>query len=112
MSACCSGFRCEVSVTRRQVRLQKEANRRIAELSEKAHSEAVRYAPPQPPPPSQPPCIQSACVCRNLGDRTREVYRENVRMSEALALHSAHVEELEQRTKHLEEANRYKPHNV
>ena len=26
-----------------QVRLQKEANRRIAELSEKAHSEAVRY---------------------------------------------------------------------
>ena len=27
-----------------QVRLQKEANRRIAELSEKAHTEAVRYS--------------------------------------------------------------------
>ena len=26
-----------------QIRLQKEANRRIAELSEKAHSEAVKY---------------------------------------------------------------------
>ena len=50
----CSGFRGEVSVTCRQVRLQKEANRRIAELSEKAHSEAVRYAPPQPPLASPP----------------------------------------------------------
>lgn len=27
------------------MRLQKEANSRIAELSEKAHSEAVRYGP-------------------------------------------------------------------
>lgn len=66
------------------MRLQKEANSRIAELSEKAHSEAVR----------------------NLGDRTRDVYHENVRMSEALALHSARVEELELRTQQLEVANR------
>lgn len=66
------------------MRLQKEANCRIAELSEKAHSEAVK----------------------NLGDRTREVYHDNVHMSEALALHSARVKELEQRTQQLEVANR------
>jgi hypothetical protein len=67
-----------------KVRLQKEANRRIAELSEKAHREAVR----------------------NLGERTREVYRENLQMNEALALHAARVQELETRTERLEAANR------
>jgi hypothetical protein len=67
-----------------KVRLQKEANLRIAELSEKAHWEAVR----------------------NLGEHTRDVYHENVCMSEALALHSARVEQLELRTQQLEEVNR------
>ncbi|CAI8048446.1 Basal body-orientation factor 1, partial [Geodia barretti] len=74
----------EQRVFEEKVRLQKEANRRIAELSERAHCEAVR----------------------NLGERTREVYRENLQMSEALALHAARVQELETRTEQLEAANR------
>ena len=43
---------------------------------------------------------------RNLGEKTREVYRENLQMSEALTLHAARVEELEKRTQQLETANR------
>ena len=43
---------------------------------------------------------------RNLDERTREVYRENVRMSKALALHMAREEELQRKTEKLEMANR------
>lgn len=52
------------------------------------------------------------CVNRNLDDRTREIYHENVRMSSALALHTARVEELEQRTQQLETDNRYSYYTV
>ena len=55
--------------------------------------------------PSQLPLVMCG-GCRNLEDRTREVYRENLRMSEALMLHTARVEELETRTEQLESANR------
>ncbi len=71
-----------------QLRLQKEANRRIADLAEKAHAEAVG----------------------NLDERTREVYRENVRMSEALALHMEHEEALQKAKEQLEMSNRLAVH--
>ena len=45
-------------------------------------------------------------VYRNVDLKTRDVYHENVCMSEALSLHSARVEELETRTQKLEQANR------
>lgn len=67
-----------------QIRLQKEANRRIADLAEKAHAEAVG----------------------NLDERTREVYHENVRMSQALALHMEHEETLQKAKEQLEMSNR------
>ena len=89
-----------------QVRLQKEANRRIAELSEKAHSGAVRYTS------GHMYLYPKVCVCvcvvfRNLDEKTRDVYRDNLRLSEALTLHSARVEELERRREQLETANRW-----
>lgn len=43
---------------------------------------------------------------RNLDGRTREIYCENVRLSEALSLHAGRVEELEKKTKSLETTNR------
>lgn len=46
-------------------------------------------------------------ICRNVNDRTKEIYHDNIRMSEALTLHSARVEELEIRTQKLELANKY-----
>ena len=67
-----------------QLRLQKEANRRIADLAEKAHSEAVT----------------------NLDERTKEVYRENVQMADALRLHMEHEETLRKSKEQLEMANR------
>ena len=46
-------------------RLQSEASRQIAELAERAHNEAVV----------------------NLDETTRNIYRENVRLTESLSLH-------------------------
>ena len=43
---------------------------------------------------------------RNLDDRTRNVYRENVRMAEALSLHMEHEESLQKSKGQLEMANR------
>ena len=43
---------------------------------------------------------------RNLDDRTRNVYRENVRMAEALGLHMEHEESLQKSKGQLEMANR------
>ena len=48
-----------------QHRLQKEANRQVAGLAQKAHDMAVK----------------------NLDQKTRSVYRENVQLAEALSLH-------------------------
>lgn len=42
----------------------------------------------------------------NLDDRTREVYRENVQMAEALSLHMEHEASLRKTTEQLEMANR------
>lgn len=67
-----------------QLRLQKEANRRIEELATKAHTEAVS----------------------NLDDKTRVVYEENVAMADALALHMSEEKDLRKEKEGLEMANR------
>jgi len=55
-----------------KLRLQSEASRQIAELAERAHNEAVV----------------------NLDETTRNIYRENVRLTESLSLHMKESEEL------------------
>eukprot|EP01137_Pigoraptor_chileana_P017606 Opistho-2@75922 len=55
-----------------KVRLQKEANKKISELAEKAHEEAVS----------------------NLDETTKAVFKENVRLAEALRFHHQEGEEL------------------
>jgi len=45
-------------------------------------------------------------VYSNLDDRTREVYRENVQMAEALSFHMEHEASLRKTTEQLEMANR------
>nr|KAJ3421049.1 hypothetical protein HK105_004637 [Polyrhizophydium stewartii] len=67
-----------------KIRLQKEANRKISELATKAHKEAVL----------------------NLKDTTKEVYKENIRMAEALRYHVQEGEELAKMNAELVEANR------
>lgn len=67
-----------------QLRLQKEANRRIEELASKAHTEAVS----------------------NLDEKTRMVYRENITISEALSLHMSEEQNLRKEKESLEIANR------
>lgn len=58
-----------------KMRLQHEANRKIAELAEQAHSEAVS----------------------NLDETTRAVYKENIRLNEALHYHLEETKKLEKR---------------
>ncbi|KAJ3400609.1 hypothetical protein HDV05_001009, partial [Chytridiales sp. JEL 0842] len=67
-----------------KIRLQKEANRKIAELATKAHKEAVS----------------------NLKDTTKEIYKENLRMAEALRHHVQEGEELQKQNALLMAANR------
>lgn len=67
-----------------KIRLQKEANRKISELATKAHKEAVA----------------------NLKETTKEVYRENIRMAEALAYHVQEGSDLKRENERLAEANR------
>ncbi|KAK6165338.1 hypothetical protein SNE40_022284 [Patella caerulea] len=57
--------RMEQKFFEEKMRLQQEANKKIAELAEKAHSEAIS----------------------NLDETTKNVYKENVRLSEALNFH-------------------------
>lgn len=66
-----------------KIRLQKDANRKISELATKAHKEAVA----------------------NLKETTKEVYRENIRMTEALAYHVQEGSELKKENERLAEAN-------
>ena len=55
-----------------QHRLQKEANRQVAGLAEKAHQLALK----------------------NLDQKTKSVYRENIQLAEALSLHLKDSEEM------------------
>lgn len=57
--------RMEKKFFEEKIRLQKEANSKIGELAAKAHKEAVG----------------------NLKDTTKDVYKENIRMSDALLYH-------------------------
>lgn len=48
-----------------KLRLEREASQKIAELAERAHTEAIA----------------------NLDETTRSVYKENIRLNEALSYH-------------------------
>lgn len=63
-----------------KIRLQHESNRKIAELAERAHSEAVN----------------------NLDETTRSVYKENIRVNAALEYHMSESKGLKKRKEHLE----------
>ncbi|TPX42022.1 hypothetical protein SeMB42_g03446 [Synchytrium endobioticum] len=63
-----------------KVRIQREANRRISDLAQQAHQEAVA----------------------NLDETTRDVYRENVRLAEALKRHVEDGEAVRKRAQGLE----------
>jgi hypothetical protein len=67
-----------------KIRLQKEANRKISELAAKAHKEAVL----------------------NLQETSKEVFKENQRMAEALRYHVREGDELNKTNTHLSQANR------
>lgn len=45
-------------------------------------------------------------LCRNIDERTREVYRENLDMANALTLHMEHEAALQKSTGQLEMSNR------
>ncbi|KAI9103342.1 hypothetical protein DFS34DRAFT_364798 [Phlyctochytrium arcticum] len=68
-----------------KIRLQKEANRKISELATKAHKEAVV----------------------NLKETTKEVFRQNIRMAEALRYHVEEGEELGKSNSTLTQTNKY-----
>jgi hypothetical protein len=67
-----------------KLRLQKEANRKIGELAAKAHNEAIS----------------------NLKETTKEVYKENIRMTEALRYHVQDGEELKKLNEKLTTENK------
>ncbi|TPX62313.1 hypothetical protein PhCBS80983_g00426 [Powellomyces hirtus] len=67
-----------------KIRLQKEVNRKISELATKAHKEAVA----------------------NLGETEKEVFRQNIRISEALRYHVAEGEEMTKTNLELANTNR------
>lgn len=88
-------MRLEKKFFEEKIRLQKDANKKIGELATKAHKEAVS----------------------NLKDTTKDVYKENIRMSEALIYHVEEGKELNrinhelmQRNRELSEENEL--HNV
>uniref|UniRef100_A0A1I8IPR3 Basal body-orientation factor 1 n=1 Tax=Macrostomum lignano TaxID=282301 RepID=A0A1I8IPR3_9PLAT len=65
-----------------KMRLQQEANQKIAELAERAHAEAIT----------------------NLDETTRSVYKENVRLTEALNYHMREGDILKKKNTRLKEA--------
>ncbi|XP_065052525.1 basal body-orientation factor 1-like [Rhopilema esculentum] len=67
-----------------KMRLQQEAGKKISELAEQAHAEAVS----------------------NLDETTRAVYKENIRLNEALAYHLKETENLEKTKDMLEKKNK------
>ncbi|ELU12903.1 hypothetical protein CAPTEDRAFT_173951, partial [Capitella teleta] len=76
--------RMEQKFFEEKMRLQQEANQKIAELAERAHTEAIT----------------------NLDETTRSVYKENVRVNEALSYHIAEGEKLKTLSHSLEEQNK------
>jgi len=66
-----------------KIRMQQEANRKISELAERAHTEAIS----------------------NLDETTKSVYKENVRLNEALNYHIKAGQDLSQRKEDLEKEN-------
>ncbi|XP_077997345.1 basal body-orientation factor 1-like [Glandiceps talaboti] len=64
-----------------KIRLQQEASQKIAELAERAHTEAIA----------------------NLDETTRSVYKENVRLNEALTYHMKESDEMKKAKEALEE---------
>lgn len=64
-----------------KIRLEREASQKIAELAERAHTEAIA----------------------NLDETTRSVYKENVRLNEALGYHIKEAEELKAQRDKLKE---------
>ncbi|KAJ8341593.1 hypothetical protein SKAU_G00338840 [Synaphobranchus kaupii] len=75
--------RMEHKFFREKLRLEKEAEQRIAQLAERAHNEAI---------------VQ-------LDDSSRSVFKENIRLNEALSYHMKEVEELRGVTVALAEEN-------
>ncbi|KAL5008353.1 hypothetical protein ScPMuIL_013934 [Solemya velum] len=75
--------RMEQKFFEEKMRLQQEANQKIAELAERAHTEAIS----------------------NLDETTRSVYKENVRLSEALRYHMKEGEMLKHAKDTLETEN-------
>ncbi|XP_045186628.2 basal body-orientation factor 1-like [Mercenaria mercenaria] len=75
--------RMEQKFFEEKMRLQQEANQKIAELAERAHTEAIA----------------------NLDETTKSVYKENVRLSEALSYHMKEGEVLRKQKEKLEEEN-------
>ncbi|XP_058844007.1 basal body-orientation factor 1-like isoform X1 [Acipenser ruthenus] len=67
-----------------KLRLEKEAEKKIAQLAERAHNEAI---------------VQ-------LDDAARSVFKENVRLNEALSYHMKEAEELKKMTVKLAEENK------
>ncbi|KAJ3052855.1 hypothetical protein HK097_005516, partial [Rhizophlyctis rosea] len=67
-----------------KIRLQKEANRKISELATKAHREALQ----------------------TLSETQKDVFRENIRLSDALRVHMQEGEDLAKVTARLEGENR------
>ncbi|KAJ3181880.1 hypothetical protein HDU85_003395 [Gaertneriomyces sp. JEL0708] len=67
-----------------KIRLQKDATKKISELATKAHKEAVA----------------------NLKETTKEVFRQNIRMAEALRYHVEEEEEIGKTNHQLETINR------
>ena len=67
-----------------KIRLQREANRKISELASKAHKEAIS----------------------NLTETQRTVFKENVRMAEALRFHIQEREDLTKQNSHLQEVHK------
>ena len=76
--------RLEKKFFEEKLRLQKEANRKIGELAAKAHKEAVL----------------------NLKETTKEVFKENIRMAEALRYHVEQGDELTKANTKLSVTNR------
>ncbi|XP_035238250.1 basal body-orientation factor 1-like [Anguilla anguilla] len=75
--------RMEHKFFREKLRLEKEAEQRIAQLAERAHNEAI---------------VQ-------LDEASRSVFKENIRLNEALSYHMKEVEELRRVTVTLAEEN-------
>ncbi|VDI11830.1 Hypothetical predicted protein, partial [Mytilus galloprovincialis] len=75
--------RMEQKFFEEKMRLQQEANQKIAELAERAHTEAIA----------------------NLDETTKSVYKENVRLSEALNYHMKEGEVLKKKVARLDEEN-------